>query len=146
MSRQEVFDEVYKHYVIEGNELGFKSAVAGGVGCMYRSETGACFIGHFITQEDYEGNVKSMEGWPVEDLFVHRDPPGRIDSLDSLLESVTVDDHPEGGMEFLEMLQTAHDEAATKGIGRGYTHEQRRLAAQWSLWKVAVEYGLTVPS
>lgn len=87
MTKQEAFDRVWRHFVIEGNP---QSMGADGVTCRYRGENGArCAVGLFIPDSEYS---ESLEGCSLD--LIEPLPP----SLEAL-----------GMRDLLRAMQWAHD-------------------------------------
>lgn len=62
MTAQEIFDKVYRHFVIEGNKKSLDSAGE----CAYRGENGAkCAFGLLISDEQYNPKMEGCRAVPL---------------------------------------------------------------------------------
>ena len=104
MTRQEVFDKVYTHFVTEGNPPSMD-----GQECLYRGPNGLkCAAGLFIPDELY---LESMEERLPSELF-----HGYYEEGDNLNEVAPMATHwKKMDLRFLRDLQIAHDSAGREG-------------------------------
>jgi hypothetical protein len=122
MTRQEMFDRVWQHFVVDGRPLARAGDAAGN--CYYRMPDGRrCALGVLISDEMYS---PAFEGRPARALIEGSGPLAAI--LKDGLEGT-----PEQQSAFVQSLQYCHDEA-------GDTDDIRT-----NLERLAVNHGLQIP-
>ena len=94
LTKQEVFDQVWDYFVVQGHPQSIYYDTSGFGSCMYRSENSKCAIGIFIPDDEYS---ISLEGTGT-DIILELCPTPNV-----LLATV------QGP--FLERLQEIHDRA-----------------------------------
>ncbi len=112
MTKQEVFNTVWRHFVVEGNPLSFDPK---NYRCLYRGPDGAkCAIGLFLS----DGAAAACNFAGVSSIPPHLFPKALLGVE----------------MEFLKDLQQAHDSPCTT-FGRSTTikTELKVLAFSWDL-------------
>lgn len=99
MTNQEVFDKVWRHFVIENNPKSILRDVDGRETCQYRGKDGAkCAIGILIADSEYS---EEIEGLPILPL---------LESNHSCVKHLQGTDR-----HFLRRLQTEHDATPSGG-------------------------------
>lgn len=96
MNKQEVFDRVWNHFVVEGNPLSISRDIEGS--CLYRGPDGTkCAVGLLIPDELYSPDMEGNSVCGLIDDFANK-------SLAKVLDVENKDD-----ISFLARLQSAHD-------------------------------------
>jgi hypothetical protein len=124
MNKQEVFDKVWNHFIVNNGPPSLSSE-----GCCYRGPNGAkCAIGIFIADEDY---TDEMEGCAVSSLLriSQSGHPGHRKLILAIQKSmpgldVSIDNED---VLFLNKLQETHDESAHLDIDCFHICMKKRL-------------------
>jgi hypothetical protein len=104
MTKQEIFDKVWDHFVVKGNPRSYTETEPGGV-CRFRLDKTAecpvrCAVGLFIPDDVYDVAMDSYSS--VYDLRDEFDLPADLDELFTVHSSL------------FHALQAAHDSTASE--------------------------------
>lgn len=102
LTAQEIFDKVYKHFIIDKNPRSISTT---GATCYYRGPNGEkCAVGILIDDKDYN---EYMEGHSMENLLT-------IDAYDYIVWRIK----PQfiNHLDLLSFLQVAHDQPQSKNF------------------------------
>ena len=141
---QEIFDTVYRHFIIEKQRFSFETQASGEFeACRYRGPNGEkCAVGLFLPDDEYN---PEMENAQLRTLIL-TDEPNRISpSLVALCggpDHTFVDINP--NFKLLDALQQAHDRAASSVPQEGA--DRCRQDFEISLTRIARQYHLTIPT
>jgi hypothetical protein len=134
MTKQEIFNKVWNHFVVNKNPFSFNAQTKL---CCYRTDDGnMCAVGLLIPDEEYH---KGLEGLSVHSLLK--------DKVPYLTEFYLSDSSM---YNFLDMLQEAHDLPVTRGLYAGALADSDapdsvRDNVEEHLKLLAQDYNLTIP-
>lgn len=121
MNKQQIFNKVWNHFIVEDNGPSILSNEDGRARCSYRSPDGnKCAAGVIISDDDYD---PEMEGIRVMQL----------------VEKFNVPDYMTKHAYFIDLLQQSHDNIAQGPL------EEFRDKMKKNMIYVANTYELTVP-
>lgn len=121
MEKQEIFNKVWQHFIVEKNPRGYDAEAEN---CVYKNQEGnKCAIGIFIPDDKF---IPAMNNWGTIWSFKDaKDTLSRYGCENLLVEIFG----PEYNMKFLSELQKAHDHIHERSMEENL----RRLAVKWSL-------------
>jgi hypothetical protein len=135
MNKQEVFNKVWNHFVVN---LG--PASRDSEGCFYRGPNGAkCAIGIFIADEDYSDEMEGLAIIDSNETNSYGVPGHRklSEAVKKGIPDLNLDNQEE--LYFLNHLQDCHDSAG-EGSGPSFHREIKK-----NLTNFAEEFNLEVP-